>query len=225
MSYLYGRPMPVHPLGQKHGHPHTDNNYGFLRSLTGRRCADVDVRVAWNNPKRRTKAAGCRLYGLHGDTPASNGYHNIMDGNRCRPMTHSELHRGITAWPAARVQDWRRGESARSARPRLLGELYNYVKVHGGTIVAELKSRIFATHQWVVDQLVATARRHNHAAWFKALANMWGVAAKAAKVAAALGWFALIFGVHIKGRAHRLAAGRPIVAGWPPAVRARTRIW
>lgn len=227
MTYLFTRPMPAHPIRQKHpAHGHkSDNNYGFLRSLTGHQGVDVDLRWVWRNPKLRTKAAGGAAVALHGDTPASNGYTHIMDSGRCREMTASEKHRGLSKWSLTSVQRWRRGPSARSARPRLYAEMVAYVKRHGGTIVGELKSRLFATHAWVLEQLVATARRLNHAPWFKALANMWGVEGKCTLVARAGGWCAIIFGKAVAGRRNRLRHGEPIAARLPADVRARTRIW
>lgn len=227
MSYPFDRPMPERPIRQKHpAHGHkSDNNYGFLRSLSGNQGVDVDLRWVWRNPKRRTKAAGGAAFALHGTTPAADGYEHIMDGGRCRPMTKAERRRPHSKWSVTGVQRWRRGPSARSARPRMYAEMVAYVKRHGGTIVGELKSRIFATSQWIVDQLVDTARRLNHAPWFKALANMWGLLGKATRVAAAGGWLGVIFGKHVKGRSNRVARGNAIIRDWPADVRARTRIW
>jgi hypothetical protein len=221
MSYAFGATMFVHPPHQKHASPKLSDNFGFLSSLKLNACADCNLTWVWNNLKKRTKDGGGSAFGLHWPDPIRNGYRWILDKitGRVRRMTHAELHR--TAWTVSQVLRWRRGPSKNSARPRKYSELVAYVKKHGGTIVAELKSQAFAIG-WVMEQLVATAKRHGHAPWFKALANMRKAAGKCAATVRAGGQFALIFGDHIRGRGARMAAGHKITATWavPP-----TRIW
>lgn len=221
MTFAFDAPMPDHPIGQKHGNPKTEDSYRFFRSATGNRGVDVNAQVVWINPKRKTKASGCRIVALHGFTAAANGYEWIIDKitGRLREMTHAEKHRQIGAWSYEAVRRWRRGKSKSAAHPLTLAEVYAFFRAHGGTAVVELKARAFAIYGWIMEQAVETARRHNHAPWFKALSNMWGVARKAAFTVAAGGYFALIFGTHVKGRNARLAHGRAIISRWPAPVR------
>lgn len=229
MTYPYAKPMPEHPIGQKHGNPKTEDNYGFLRSLTGNKGADVNARVVWVDRRKKTKESGCLIFALHGETPASNGYEHIMDGNRCRPMTKAERHRRLGSWNAADVMRWRRGPGRRSARPRTINQMYGYVSRHGGTCIVELKDRLFRV-EWICQQLLADAHRHNHAPYFKVLANMAFLLEKCeamttAEVAGVNGQVAIIFGKHVAGRGNRVARGQAIIRTWPAPVRDAVRIW
>jgi hypothetical protein len=74
-------------------------------------------------------------------------------------------------------------------------------------------------HDWVMQQLLETCHEHNHAPWFKALADMAQAeekcaATRQAHVGSVHGQFALIFGDHVKGRAARQSTGKRITAGW-----------
>lgn len=224
MTRPFAAVMPEHPPHQKHAKPAASDNYGFLASLNADECADVNLQWVWHNPRFRTKESGGAGFGLHWADAIKNGYRWIVDvrTKRVRRMTKAELHRSLSKWSTAGVMRWRRGPSKNSARPRMYSELCAYVRKHGGTIVGELKSLAFGTYGWIMEQLVATAKRHGHAPWFKALATMRLAAAKCAHTVRAGGQFALIFGKAIKGRAARLTRGRAITAHWsvPP-----TRIW
>lgn len=222
MSHTFQTAMPDHPPRQKHGQPKTNNTFAFLRSLDRNECADVDLTWRWNSLHKRTREGGGAAMALHYPDPARNGYRYIQDARtgRTRPMTNKELHR--TEWTVAGTLRWRKSRNRGAARPHTYAEMLAYVKRHGGTVVGELKSQAFAVYGWIMDQLVATARVHNHAPWFKALFNMRRVAGKCAATVRAGGQFALIFGKFVRGRAARVARGQRITAQWtiPP-----TRIW
>lgn len=230
MTYPYAKAMPDRPPGrQKHGDPRTEDNYGFLRSLTGNQLADVNARVVWRDHTKKTKASGCLIFGFHGETPASNGYRWIIRDGVCRAMTDAELHRPLSRWDAADVMRWRRGKSKHSARPRTINQLYAYVRRNGGTCIVELKDRLFRV-KWICQQLLEDAHRNNHAPWFKILANMAFLREKStammlAEVAGVNGQVAIIFGTHVAGRGNRVSAGQSIIRTWPPAVRDNVRIW
>lgn len=219
MSFTFDAQMPKRPPGQKHSKPKQSDNYGFLRSLTGDKCADVNLTWVWNDLDNKTEAGGGAAFGLHYADPWRNGYKWWRVGNRVERIP--EGRRRSSRWTVAEVRRWRRGPHMNSPRPHMYSELLTYVKKRGGTIVGELKSQAF-TLPWVMEQLVHTAKRRNHAPWFKALANMKRPAEKCAAAVGAGGQFALIFGKFVKGRGARLAKGQEITATWPVKP---TRIW
>lgn len=223
----YMAPMGAHPIRQLHGDPHTEDNYGFWRSLEHLDGVDVNTQVAPVDPEHIDEAHGVVIFCLHGETPASNGYGNIVraDG-RVHEMTGEERHRPIHKWAAAQVRKWRRGKTKSSAHPVTLRGALRFLRRHGGRAVIELKSRLFR-FAWVCLQAVKACAAEGVAPWFKALANMAFCREKCAGIRSAVargrhGDFAIIFGKHIRGRGARVRAGRSITANW--AVKP-TAIW
>lgn len=208
-------PMPPRPIRQKHGDPHTEDNYGFWRSLGTRDGVDINTQVVWNDPTHKDKTHGCTIFCLHGRTAASNGYGYIVgtDG-KVRRMTHEEQHRDLDHWSAGQVRRWRRGKAKKSAHPVTLRGALRFLHLHGGTGVIELKSRAFRIW-WVAEQAVNACKAEGHPPWFKALSNMAYAAEKCAAIREAHGEFALIFGKHVKGRVARVVTGRAITRSWP----------
>lgn len=222
MRRTFDTPMPSRPIRQKHGDPHTEDNYGFWRSLDTRDGVDINLRVVWHDPVYKDRAHGCILVCLHGETAASNGYRFIVRGDgKVHPMNPTELHRPLDHWAAAEVLRWRRGRTKKSAHPVTLRGALRYLRLHGGTGVLELKDRYFR-YWWIAQQLVNVCHAEDHPPWTKALSNMAFAAEKCAAIREAQGDFALIFGTHVKGRAARVLTGKAVTLRW--AVRP-TAIW
>lgn len=224
MTQPFAAQMPDHPPHQKHAKPKRSDNYNFLASLRGDQAADVNLQWKWNDPTNPTQSAGGAAFGMHWPDPARNGYTRITIAASghvlTRKMKPHDLHRQV--WAARDVRRWRRGRTRLSPRPRTYAELVRYAKRHGGTVVGELKSQAFGAYPFIMRQLVATARLHDHAPWFKSLVNMKFAQEKCANTVGAGGQFAIIFGSGVRGRAARIAKGKAATAGWsvPP-----TRIW
>lgn len=218
MTRGFKAPMPKGRPGQKHASPKVSDNYGYLASLRGNAGADVNWQWYWNDLEHKDEEHGGEAFGAHYKDPGRNGYTHIYDTHRkrMRALTPHELR--SVDWTAEQVRHWRRGHTRRHARPHTVGEMLHYVRVHGGTIIGELKSTSFA-HDWVMQQMLETYHRHNHAPWFKALADMAEAegkcaATRRAHVGGVHGQFALIFGEKIHGHAARQTAGKRITASW-----------
>lgn len=224
MPHPYGTRPPQAPVHQKHADPKHSDGAAFLAGLVGNEAADVNLQWFFNRLHDHTQIAGGRAFGMHWRAPGPNGYERITVGITghllTRRLTARELH--SENWTAPQVRRWRRGRTRFGPHPMTWDDICRYCAKHGGQPVGELKSPAFAAYAWTMDQLVATCKRHNVAAWFKALATMSGPAAKCANTVRAGGFFMLIFGDHVKGRDARLAAGRKITANWPVKP---THIW
>lgn len=210
----FASPMPSKPIRQKHGDPHTEDNYGFWASLSTLAGVDINVQVVPNDPEHLDQAHGVTIFCLHGRTAASNGYHHIIraDG-KVHPMTHAELHQDLSKWSAAEVRRWRRGQTKKSANPVTLRGALRYLRRHGGTGVIELKSPVFKLW-WIAAQAVKVCRLEDAPPYFKALSNMRFCEEKCAVIQEAGGHFAIIFGNHVRGRLARVIRARIITARW-----------
>lgn len=157
---------------------------------------DIDQNFQWVFKHRLLKSLGGVAFNIHWNNPYQNGYHFVVDAKtgNVRPMTPKELHGKINEfWSEEGVWRWRRGPSKDSWHPRSYRATVRHARKVGVRVNAELKSKAFRRKD-VAKQLVTSAQKEDHPAWYMSLWSMGYCEGKARAIIGAGGEYAIIFG-------------------------------
>ena len=195
-----------------HGPEWTGDNFDAHYAAKRAGYTDIDQNFQHVFKHWLLKSLGGTSFNFHWPDPYRNNYHYVVDAktHRVRPMTKRELHGEINKfWTEEGVWRWRQGPSIDSWRPHSYRSTIRHARKVGVRVNAELKSKWYRRKD-VAKQLIDSARKEDHPAWYMSLWQMGYCRGKADAIITQGGYYAIIWGGHVNQKdAHEASKWNP----------------